>query len=74
MLSFRKKLMSQSRENLWTDGRMDGRTEGRTDTLFHGTLLAEARGPISLFFKLCASVKRTFIMQAQRDFIDLRVR
>ena len=27
MLSFRKKLMSQSRENLWTDGRMDGKTD-----------------------------------------------
>ena len=27
MLSFRKKLMSQSWENLWTDGRTDGRTD-----------------------------------------------
>ena len=38
--------MSQSRENLQTDERMDGRTEGRTDgqILFHGTLPAEAGG------------------------------
>ena len=32
--------MSQSRENLQTDGRTDGQT------LFHRILLAEARGPI----------------------------
>ena len=32
MLSFKKKLMSQFRENLRTDGRwMEGRTEGQTD-------------------------------------------
>ena len=27
MLSFRKKLMSQSQEKLWIDGRTDGRTD-----------------------------------------------
>ena len=39
--------MSQSRENLWTDGRTDEMTEGWKDgqTLFYRTLLAEARGP-----------------------------
>ena len=30
---FKKKLMSQSQENLWTDKRTDGRTDGQT--LFH---------------------------------------
>ena len=48
MLSFRKKLMSSSRENLQTDGRTDGRMEGwkdeRTDRPY---FLAEARGPKS---------------------------
>ena len=39
MLSFRKILMSQSRENVQTDGRMDGQT------LFYRTLPAEARAP-----------------------------
>ena len=39
MLSFRKKLMSQSQENLWTGGRTDGQT------LFYRTLPAEAGGP-----------------------------
>ena len=39
MLSFRKKLMSQSRENLWTDGRMDGQT------LFYRILPANIGGP-----------------------------
>ena len=40
--------MSQSRENLRTDGRMDRRTEGRTiaQTLTYRTLPAEARSPI----------------------------
>ena len=36
--------MSQSRENLWTDGRTDGRTDGQT--LFSKTRPAEAGGPI----------------------------
>ena len=42
--------MSQSRENLRTDGRTDERTEGRADgqTLFYRTLPAEARGPKTL--------------------------
>ena len=35
--------MSQFRENLWTDGRMDGRTDGQT--LFYRTLPTEAGGP-----------------------------
>ena len=39
MLSFRKKIMSQFRENIRTDGRTDGRT------LFYRTLPAEAGGP-----------------------------
>ena len=41
MLSFRKKVMSQSGENLRTDGRTDGQTQ------LYRTLPAEARGPIS---------------------------
>ena len=36
---FQKKLMSQSRENVHKDGRMDGQT------LFYSTLLAEAGAP-----------------------------
>ena len=44
MLSFRKKLMSQFRENLQTGGRTDGRTDGLT--LFHRTLPAMVEGPI----------------------------
>ena len=36
MLRFRKKLMSQSQENLWTDGRTDGQT------LFYRNLPVEA--------------------------------
>ena len=48
MLSFRKKLMSQSQENLQTDGRMEGQT------LFHGTLQAEAGTPINTFtYRFC---------------------
>ena len=39
-VKFQKKLMSQSRENLRTDGRTDGRD------LFYKTLPAEAGGPI----------------------------
>ena len=39
--------MSQSRENLLTDGRTDERTDGQT--LFHRTLSAEAGGPIISF-------------------------
>ena len=31
MLSFRKKLMNQSQENFWTEGRKDGRAEKRKD-------------------------------------------
>ena len=47
MLSFRKRLLSQSIENLWTDGKKDGRKEGRMDghNLFYRTLSAEAGGP-----------------------------
>ena len=41
MLSFRKKVMSQSGENLRTDGRTDGQTQ------LYRTLPAEARGLIS---------------------------
>ena len=40
-VSFRKKLMSQSRENLWTEGRKD------EQTLIHRTLPAMARGPVN---------------------------
>ena len=36
---FQKELMSQSRENLWTDGRIDGQA------LFYRILRAEAGGP-----------------------------
>ena len=36
--------MSQSWENLWTDGRTDRRMDGQT--LFYRTLPAEAGGPI----------------------------
>ena len=43
MLSFRKKIMSKSRENLRTDGKTDGRTD--VETLFHRTFPAEAGGP-----------------------------
>ena len=39
MLSFRKKLMRQSCQNLQTDGRMD------EHALFYRSLLAEAGGP-----------------------------
>ena len=39
MLSFRKKLMSQSRENLPTDGRTDA------EILFYRTLPAKTEGP-----------------------------
>ena len=42
MLSFRKKLMSQSQENLRTDGRTDGQT------LFYRTLPAEAGDPVMI--------------------------
>ena len=38
MLSFRKKLMSQSQENLWADGRRD------RQTIFYITLPAKTRG------------------------------
>ena len=38
MLSFRKKLMSQSRKNLRTDGKTDG------EILFYRTLPAKTRG------------------------------
>ena len=44
-LSFRKKLMSQSQESLrteWKDGQ----------TLFYRTILAEARGPITINFSI----------------------
>ena len=46
MLSFRKKLMSQSRENLRTDARTEAWMEGRThgQTLFYRTLPTEAAG------------------------------
>ena len=40
MLSFRKKLMSQFRENLWTWGRTDRQTDRQT--CFYRTLPAEA--------------------------------
>ena len=39
MLSFRKKLMSQSRKNLRTDGKTDG------EILFYRTLPAKTGGP-----------------------------
>ena len=39
MLNFRKKLISQSRENLRTDGRTTGQT------IFYRTLPSEAGGP-----------------------------
>lgn len=44
-----KKLMTQSQENARMDGKMEGETEGQKDgqTLFHGTLLATAGGPIT---------------------------
>ena len=42
-LSFRKKLMSQSQENLRADGRRD------RQTLFYRTLPAKARGPTTFF-------------------------
>ena len=38
MLSFRKKLMSQSQENLWEDGIRD------RQTVFHRTLPTKTRG------------------------------
>ena len=41
---FQKKLMNLSRENLQTDGRMDGKMNGQT--LFYRTLPAKAKGPI----------------------------
>ena len=46
MLSFRKKLMNQSRENLRTDARTEARMEGRphSQTLFYRTLPTEAGG------------------------------
>ena len=61
MLSFRKKLMSQSQENFQTEGRKDGKMEiwkdektkggkdGRMDrqTLIHRILLVTARGSSS---------------------------
>ena len=37
--------MSQSKENLWKDGRTDGRRDRQT--LFYSTLPAEAGGPIT---------------------------
>ena len=40
---FQKKLMSQSGENLRTDGRTEGRADG--ETLFYGTSPAESGGP-----------------------------
>ena len=52
---FKKKLMSQSRENLWTNKRTDGRTNGQT--LFHRTIPAEAGGPKKCSTK-CKSLKR----------------
>ena len=40
----KKRLMTQYRENLWTDGRTERRTDGQT--LLYRTFLAKARGPI----------------------------
>ena len=44
---FQKKLMSQSQENLWTEGWKDGRKGRRKkgQTLIHRTLPATAGGP-----------------------------
>ena len=50
MLSFRKKLMSQSQENFQPEGQKDGKTDGQKGgkmegrTLIHRTLLATAGG------------------------------
>ena len=51
--------MRQFWQNLWNDRRTDGQPDGRTDgqTLFYGTLPAEARVPI----KNIHSNKRTQI-------------
>ena len=45
MLSFRKKLLSHSQENLWTDGRIKGKLDRRThgQTRFHRNLPPEAK-------------------------------
>ena len=40
---FEKKLMSQSQENLWTDGRTDRKRDRQT--LFYRTLPADSGGP-----------------------------
>ena len=47
MLSFRKNLMSQSQENVHTDGRTDGRRDRQI--LFYRTLPAETDGPTTSF-------------------------
>ena len=48
MLRFRKKLMSQSQENLWADGRRD------RQTIFYRTLPAEARGTTTFLQQVTA--------------------
>ena len=67
MLSFKKKLMSKSWENLRTDGRADRRMEGWTDgqTLFYRALPAKTQGPKNIC--TCNSTGKTLFIKFDRS-------
>ena len=67
MLSFRKKLMSQSQQNVRTAGRRD------RQTLFYRTLLAEAGDPTTYLQQVTGGNKPNLVLKRMlRYFLKIR--